>query len=325
MCNKRESKLILLAIIFAMFATILFNNKVVMAASTTTVEFINVATNANTNGKYKGDATLIEYKGLYFLIDTGYGFNYGASNDPLTKRLNNLVSSGKYLSGIIITHSHDDHYGALSKILNTSVVKTGSVKNGGTTIYYNNTYVNGELSAAINKAKNKGITVQAVNKGSVCNAYTGNTNTYSTARNNNGLYIYGAALALNSTTSYDVNQSSMIVQLKSDNVKAILLGDLQLDGLKAVNSKYGKNIFSVDYDVCKVGHHGLRTVNTSVAGVQSEVDNYYKVINAEHYIFTTYSSMANSAQYVARHSDLKAGLSQIGKTYYSSSNIPIFK
>lgn len=319
---KKTNKILggLLTFVIVICVELFFNFKEVSAATKTSVEFINVATKANTNQKYKGDAILIEYKNKYFLVDTGYGFAYGSSSDPLTKRLNSLVAKGKYLSGIIITHSHKDHYGALSKILNNKVVRKGSVKNGGTTIYYNNIYVDDELNSALTKAKNKGITIQAVKKGSICNAYTGNTNTYATARENNGLYVYGAAWELRKKDAYNINQASMVVQLKSDKLKAILLSDLQIRGLNDMKNKYEKNIMSIDYDICKVGHHGLRTMNTSEDGVDSEIDNYYKIFNAEHYIFTTYKSMAESSKYQERHSYLKKKLSKIGKTYYSSSN-----
>ena len=74
------------------------------AASKAEVEFINVCTNANTEGKYKGDCTLFKYKDKYYLVDTGSGHNYDSASDPLRKRINKLISDGKKLSGIVITH-----------------------------------------------------------------------------------------------------------------------------------------------------------------------------------------------------------------------------
>ena len=326
MSKMKRNLLKLFMLMMVMCASVLFNAKEASAASKTTVEFINVATKANTNGKYKGDATLIKYKDKYFLIDTGYGYAFGTSSDPLTKGLNSLVGNGGYLSGIIITHSHSDHYGALSKILDTSVVKKGSVKNGGTTIYYNDTYVETNLTKALTKARNKGIATQSVKKGSVCNAYTGNTNTYATARSNNGLYIYGAAMDLISNDAYGENQSSMVVQLKADKLKGIFLGDLQIKGMNAMKNKYGDNIMAVDYDICKVGHHGLRTENSELSGIDSEVKNFYMKFKAEDYIFTVHKDHVPK-NYMHRHNYLKEAIIyyKLGNMHYISDNIKFEK
>lgn len=335
---KKTNKILktLATFIMVSCAAIFFNAKQVAAASKASVEFVNVATSVNTNGDFKGDSILITYKDKYFLVDTGYGYAYGNANDPLTKKIKSLVANGKYLSGIIITHSHKDHMGALTKIISSNAVKKGSVKDNGTTIYYNNTFINSGMKTAIEKANKKGVATQAINKGSIYNAYTGNPNSYNTVKNNNGLYVYGAALSLASTSAFDVNQSSMIVQLKTDNLKAIFLGDLFLNGLKGMEQQYGQKIMGIDYDVCKVGHHGLRAKNLDGNMAEEEIkvkeeareeaNNYYSRFKAEHYIFTTYKSKAESSEFITWHSVFKGELDKIGKTYYSSSStLPIFK
>lgn len=328
MSRKRETLWKVFMLTMMMCCLVLFNSKEVSAASAT-VEFIDVAYYANTKGGYKGDATLIEYRGKYFLIDTGCGYNYGSSSDPLTKRLNKLINNGKYLSGIIITHSHTDHYGALSKILDTKAVKAGSVKNGGTTIYYNNTYIESTLNTILNKAKKKNIATQAINKGSIYNAYTGNKNKYETVKSNAGLYVYGASMYLVNTKAYYVNQSSMVVQLKSDNINALLLGDLYLRGLNAMKEQYGDNIMGIDYDVCKIGHHGLRGSNIKESNIYSEYNKYYKNFKAEHFVYTTYKSYATSskesAEFYERHNYLNSLLTGGGAATWYASQSKVFK
>lgn len=327
--NKLLSKLLVLTLLVS--AVMLFNVEEVAAAAQTSVEFINVATAANTDGSHKGDSILVRYKNKYFLVDTGYGYAYGQSSDPLTKKINQLVANGNYLSGIIITHSHYDHMGALSKIIASNAVKKGSVASNGTTIYYNNTYVNGGMKTAIEEAVKKGVATEAVDAFKIYNASTGNKNRYETVKENNGLYVYGASASLTSTGENDVNQCSMVVQLKSEKLNALLLGDLGLRGLEYMKNQYGQKIMGVDYDVCKVGHHGLRTVNTSLSpdhitdNVASEYNNYYSKFKAEHYIFTTYKSRAESSKFKVNHLFLKGELDKIAKTYYSSSTIPVFE
>ena len=306
-------------------AEMIFNVEEVAAAAQTSVEFINVATSANTDGSHKGDSVLVKYKNKYFLIDTGHGYAYGQSSDPLTKKLNALAANGSYLSGIIISHSHYDHMGALSKIIASNVVKKGSVANNGTTIYYNNTYVNGGMKTAIEAAKKKGVTTQAVDAFKIYNASTGNKNSYATVKENNGLYVYGASASLTSTESYEVNQCSMVVQLKSEKLNALFLGDLYLKGLRQMEAQYGQKIMGIDYDVCKVGHHGLRSTNHTLQNIANEYNDYYSKFKAEHYIFTTYKSRAESSEFKVNHLFLKGELDKIAKTYYSSSTIPIFQ
>lgn len=321
--NKLLSKLLVLTLLVS--AVMLFNVEEVAAAAQTSVEFINVATVANAGEGHKGDAILVRYNYKYFLVDTGHGYAYGQSNDPLTKKINELVANGKYLSGIIITHSHYDHMGALSKIIASNAVKKGSVASNGTTIYYNNTYVNGGMKTAIQAANNKGVTTQPVDAFKVYNASTGNKNSYETVKQNNGLYIYGSSVSLTSTDDYDVNQASMVVQLKSEKLNALLLGDLYLRGLRYMQEQYGQKIMGIDYDVCKIGHHGLRSSSHSLNNIANEYNEFYSKFKAEHYIFTTYKSRAESADFRENHLYLKGELDKIAKTYYSSSTIPVFE
>lgn len=321
----------ILVLVLLVNAAMVFYADEVAAAAKTSVEFINVATSANTDGGHKGDAILVRYNNKYFLVDTGHGYAFGQSSDPLTKRINQLVANGQYLSGIIISHSHYDHMGALSKLIATNAVKKGSAADSGTTIYYNNTYVNGGMKSAIQAANNKGVTTQPVDAFKIYNASTGNKNKYETVKQNNGLYIYGSSVSLASTDAYDVNQASMVVQLKSEKLNALLLGDLCLRGLRDMEAQYGQKIMGIDYDVCKVGHHGLRSSSSNdsarhtINNMADEFNNYYSKFKAEHYIFTTYKSKAESANFRDNHLYLKGELDKIAKTYYSSSTIPVFE
>ena len=305
---------------------ILFSSKETQAAKNT-VEFINVAYDANTgnDGTGRGDAALVYFKDNYFLIDAGCGCNFGASNDPLTKRLKQLENSNKYLKAIIISHNHWDHYGAVNSILNTKVV------NKNTTIYYCSTYVPNKVGfqSMLNNAKSKGIKTQGIPKGSIYNANTGNKNTYDTVKNNNdALYIYGAAMSLVKNDEYWENQSSMVVQLKSDNINAIFLGDLYLRGLDAMNEQYGNLLTKPDYTVCKVGHHGIRGTDISKANMDNEYKRFYSLLNAKNFVYTSTKAKAQSAKYAANHNYLNSLLcSKAGtKSWYSDdSKMPIFK
>ncbi len=66
-------------------------------------------------GEIGMNAGLYFYKGKYLLVDLGIGFSGGSipGVDILVPDISFLIKNRKNLLGIVITHAHEDHYGAL--------------------------------------------------------------------------------------------------------------------------------------------------------------------------------------------------------------------
>lgn len=271
----------LLTFMMVMCVAVLFNGNEAFAASDS-VEFINVA-------KYgadgKGDATLITFNGKYYLVDTGVSAAYGEGT-PLYNKLNNLANNDKYLSGIIITHCHTDHMGALRKIADSKVVKAGK-----TVLYLNKPHLRADVTATgLTNMKAWLNDSNFTKKFKSIERIAANTKVEVAASGGYGLYIYGSTLSYKEIkTKENENDASMVVQLKSKDLNALILGDLLLGqktggGVRGlINSKYGNEIIGINYEVCKVGHHGKRKSDQRVA---IECKEFYNFINSKYYMFT---------------------------------------
>ncbi len=326
---------LVLALVMMVCSLPFVNAKMVSAATdTVTVKFINVTTAGS--GK-KGDAALINYAGKYYLVDTGCGDSYGKATDPLTKEMQILANQGIKLSGIILTHNHEDHVGALAPLINTKLTNTKgkkvSVVNTGTTLYYNaasasTTYMKEGKAAAVAK----GMPCKAVQKKTVVNALTGNVRTPASngkyvSYGSDGLFIYGSAYNPNGQTGTTVqNNLSMIVQVKKGTYDGIFLGDLCKTGLEAMMAFYTWDkyaLFGLGYTFCSVGHHAMRS--SGAASVNAEMALYKASIRANNYVLTVNPSQKNltdpTSAYYKNHQSIKTTLATVGKVYYSNAGL----
>lgn len=275
--KKIICKLLVLAMMMVSVVSVNTNE---VSAATNSVEFINVAQyNGGSEGQ-KGDAALITYNNNYYLVDTGVGASY----TPGTTLYNRLRGLGKKLSGVIITHGHNDHMGALSAIVNDSTV----FNKNKTVVYCNNAHLNG-ITNILSGVKN----VVKVKKGQIYNIANGSNVSLAYAQSYNGLYVYGSTLSKSNVVSKrNENNASMVVQLKGGAFNALLLGDLLAGsasggGVLGVDSYYGSAIYGVHYTVCKLGHHGLRNSDYSTSQIQKEFTNFYNKLSVGSYVFTT--------------------------------------
>lgn len=256
-----------------------------------TISFIKVD-----NGG-KGDATLIDCKGKYFLVDGGKAGSYSQLTAHLKKRCKK-TNDKIVLEGIILTHYHGDHQEGLIKLLGDPEFK---VK----TIYRNNcalpvgdkiTVANSEhyynMVAKVKDAvKKAGAATQIVSFNNGCTQISANgttINLYPSAycTNNPSQEILDSIKAHDAV--YVTNNTSIIVQIVNSNkLSALLLGDITTAGLNAAWNKYGGEIFNRKYSVCKVGHHGVR--GSDIASVNREC-NFYDAhlnnLNVGHYLLS---------------------------------------
>lgn len=315
MSKTKRNLLKLFTFMMVMCASVLVNTKEVSAAK---IEFIDVTTDSMD----KGDATIIKYSGKYYLVDTGVAKNYKPNDGEKTaleSKLDTLKKNGKYLSGIIITHFHSDHMGALEKI----AMKSGVVSKDHTVLYINRAHYNylkdikkTGIKNEIDKINGKFKKVVKISANEVYTVVDGS--------GTNGLFIYGSPLSKSQIkNSDDENNASMTVQLKTKKLKAIVFGDTMYAGLKKLTDKH-KDIM-IDYDVCKVGHHGLRP-DRLYADTVKEIE-IYKKIKAEHYIFTTNKDYSKNERYNKCTSIIRPALRRNGKAklyYYDSKKMKDF-
>lgn len=272
---KKFNKRFLARVLAVIFIFTMFNYHSIIeaeAATYTTLHFINVTDNTHT----KGDATLIEYNGHYMLIDGGSDDTYSKLDAYLTNR---KITK---LDAVVITHNHIDHYGGIKKLVESGKYTIGTI--------YLNPLNFGDNNSSTNKVNNfvtSGINNKVI--GNKVNVKAGEKITYKfNVSNSPTITIYGAIKDYKNTTheTTDENNQSMIVRVETENknFRALLLGDLQIEGLtNFTNSKlYASEIFTANYDVCKIGHHGMRNYPK-----QSEADIYNSKIKAKYYVATS--------------------------------------
>lgn len=282
----------LLAIIMVVCAIPTIGTQDVAAAGEVTAQFIDVTRWENCGDIGKGDATLINFKGKYFLVDTGRGFAYGTPGDPLTENMRALASAGIKLTGIIITHAHDDHVGGLEKIIayNNQIPVLGRKK---TSLYYNAAFGTSKMNRiSANGPFKKCVAVEpgaiwdvTQNDGVAVSDYE--------AMTKNGIYVFGSALGkIGNGTSMSADSStenmySMMVQIKTNALKGLILGDLYRDGLVAMKTRYSY-IFNIPYRFCTVGHHGLRSKNKfTPTDVYNEYAYFYAPLSCSAFVYTS--------------------------------------
>lgn len=280
---QKKRSILWLFLVFIFTFTLYQNNLTAQAAADTKVHFINV-----TNSTYKsGDATLIEYNGKYMLIDGGREATFNQLDKYLKAKCKK--TNGKIvLDAVVITHNHIDHFGGIKKVIKSPDYQVNS-------IYYNKIgTITPDLKKCIDKVPNK----KMVSTGSIISLENW--------KKGPSIYIYGPITDFTAGKEKiredDVNNSSLIVRVTAPKLNALILGDLKNPGLQTFKTKYKAaldktassrsvkdnlylNLFKNKYDVCKVGHHGIR------AGKQGyttdEMVIYNNMINADFYIVTT--------------------------------------
>lgn len=291
----------LLAMVMVICSIPTIGTQDVAAAKKVTAQFIDVTRWENCGEIGKGDATLINFKGQYFLVDTGRGLDYGNNGDPLTENMKTLAAKGIKLTGIIITHPHNDHMGALEKMIALNSKKKFSVlSRNATTLYYNAAF---GTSKTLNVVKNGPFKkLVAIEPYSIWDVTQngGEAITKKEAKSKNGIYVYGTTLGKigNGTSmsadSMSENIHSMLVQIKTADLKGLILGDLYKEGLTSMVNEY-KFILNTTYDFCTIGHHGLRSknkfswscdYNTGKYPFVMEYEDFYGPISCKAFVYT---------------------------------------
>lgn len=251
------------------------------ASVNTKFYFIDVATDVDAG---KGDATLIDCNGTYVLVDCGTSSSY-------EKLYSGLISyctktNGKVvIEALIITHNHVDHMGAIQKLFDASDITVKQV-------YY----------TGIGPIENIRTIRNAVPIDNRETIHIGATKTLTFSGTT--IKLYGPAKDFtngdtSTPTSADTNNSSMMVQVKGS-ISGLIMGDLELEGLKAAKSTYGSTGVlksGNNYDVCKFGHHGLR--RSSESDIITECNLYKDLINAEYYVMTASTAKIRSEDILA--------------------------
>ena len=255
----------------------------------------------DTTGSGGGDATLIEARDRYYLVDGGPARG--------VERLKKYLSShctkknGKIeIHVAIVTHNHTDHYEGVRAILND--VTNFRVKK----VLKTCIKPNSDLDAACNKSKKANETIiQVLQVGEIVKLVS---------HAGTQITVYGPSDTYENVGGQDstkVNNLSMIVKVDSVD-KLIIMGDLYYPGFVRAFGKYGTDLFSGDYSVCKVGHHGIRNggetgdSEESIKKLNQEIQMYEDYIYADEYIFTAANKTKNNIVYKNNYKRFKKGL-----------------
>ena len=263
---KQLKRLLSVLLVFVMAFT--FAPVKINAASENSVKyyFIDV-----TGSCGKGDATLIRYNDhgtLHFvLVDCGPEKDYSTLKNALSSCI--PQTNGKIvLDAVIITHDHTDHAGALKNLCHD----TGKINKDNIAVVVKNVYCSQiDKNTIANKIETEKTNIpQTI-------VSTGKTIELGECT---GITIFGSAKKSN-----NANQDSMTVEVVGKTT-ALIFGDQTYDGLNATIKKYKNKFSESSYDVCKFGHHGLRT-KEETSDLNDECNLYNKYIKAKYYIMTT--------------------------------------
>lgn len=211
------------------------------------------------------DAILILDGGHFGMIDTGWS----SKGSYVIKQLKLL--GVKSLDFLMITHSHPDHTGNASKVMNNFPVNTLYIKNDGTKYpAHQSTYRN-----IINNAKKRGI--------NICNVKNSNCQNITLGSINMHLYNLNFFSA-NNVGSSDRNRFdnvNSITTLATINGKRVYFaGDIGnyfgFDQESAVARQIG------DIDVYKAAHHGYISFNNNQDALNYLKPDYTIVCNHRH-------------------------------------------
>ncbi len=199
----------------------------------------------------------------------------------------------KQLDFIIITHSHDDHVGGFSKVIDSIPVKALFVKTEGTRYPAHQ----GTYSSLIKKAKKKGTYV--------CNVADSKCQSFSLGNINFRLYntnFFSAALVSRNNYGRFDNVNSVCAVANINGKRVYFSGD--------IGNYFGQNQETItarqigDIDVYKVAHHGYVSFNN-----HQEAINYLK---PEYSVVTNDRGTASTA--INR---VKKSNSKYVRTYYT--------
>ena len=196
-------------------------------------------------GKGYGDSQMLTSGGKRLLIDTYVKESWGSLNDWLKKH-------GYFNFDIFISHYHDDHMGNITNILNDGKYKVSN-------LYLPNfSYMNGPSEYMqdyivwcrniINNAKEKGVKITYLNKGSSF-----------TVGDVNATVLWGAQYKSSDHTRTYINNNSLVTRFTCGNTRYLNAGDIEGDTEKQIlNAKV-----DVKADIYKMSHHGINDTNSS--------------------------------------------------------------
>lgn len=234
----------------------------------------------------KGDASVINCGNKqYVMIDCGTADDA----DHLLERLEATCqkqSDGKiHFKALVISHNHKDHMGGIKKLLSSDIISVD-------TVYYTYIGPKDNIKTVVDAASKHGAeVVKLISNAQYKNNVEGEYRKDLTI-NGTKITILGPAkkFADHETDEMDCNNSSMVVKVEGS-IRALFLGDLVYDGLKAVEDTYSSVLFKQGeyYDFCKYGHHGLRNGSATDAdsNFNQEIKIYNENIRAKQYVFTT--------------------------------------
>ncbi len=238
-------------------------------------------------GTTGSDSFIIQDDNHFGVIDTGYYSNY------IIKQLKRI--NAKELDFIMITHSHPDHVGGFSNLIDKYPTKALFIKTDGTKYsVHKNIY-----KRIINKAKKKGTYVCDVKK-SECQSFSlGNIN----FRIYNTGFFKSSLVSSNDYTRFD-NINSIVTVATINNKKVYFSAD--------IGNYFGYNQESIiarqigDVDVYKIAHHGYVSFNNNQDAIN--------VLKPEYAVVT--NTRGNASEAVRR---VKASNSNFKKVYYTSN------
>ena len=223
MLKKRKKVILLSFILFILFSLSSCESKATFSSinkNNLLIHYIDVG---------QGDSILIQVHGKNMLIDAG-----------TTESANELVNYLKMqkinkLDYIIETHPHEDHIGAMSKIINKfEVGKFYAPKVTSNTKAFDN---------MINSLRKKSLKILISKAGLTLDLGSG---------------IKCEILAPNSELYKEVNNYSTVVKITYGDTKFLFEGDAEkLSEDEMINRGY-----DLSCDVLKVGHHGSRTATS---------------------------------------------------------------
>ncbi len=229
------------------------------------------------NTGYSSDSFIIKDGEHFGLIDTSYS-GYGGF---IVKQLQKLGC--RELDFILITHSHGDHVGGYSKVINSIPVKTLIIKTeGASTPSHQSTY-----SSIIKKAKSKGA--------NICNGNDPQCQSFSLGNINFQLYntgfLSGNLVSGNNRNRFD-NANSLVAIATINGKRIYFAGD--------IGNYFGHNQESItakqigDIDVYKVAHHGYVSFNNNQDALNYLKPEYAVVTNGRNTAFTAISRVKKS-------------------------------
>lgn len=255
----------------------------------------------DTTGSGGGDATMVEVKDRYYLVDGGPARGYTRLKQYLSSHC--AKKNGKIeIHVAIVTHNHTDHYEGIKSILNDTA--TYRVKK----VLKTSIKPNSDLNAACNKSeKDNGTIIKTLKVGEIVRL---------AEHYGSRLTVYGPSEKFENVGGQDstrMNNLSMVVKVDSAK-RLIIMGDLYYAGFNRVVSKYGPDLFDGDFTFCKVGHHGVRNGGDngddkgSIEKLNWEIDLYKNYINAKRYVFTAATTTKNNTTYKNNYARFKNGL-----------------